>query len=1231
MRLVKRLHVWMRNCTAAAHPTTKAFLESSDMKMLPCAKIERRQAPPVGQGGSRGTAPPHSGRAAGWGDGWPGRLLLIAGLVCMVLGGMAPDLRAQSEEPAEEKIVERTIYVPFAKLREVFEREGRGVFLPYEEFEELWKAAQAASQTPPAMGPLVDNMIVAASNEATVEQDVIRVSATLTIELLKSGWNQVPLRLQDAAILSASIDGSPARIIAQADGSYQLLIQNESQQAQRIELLLDYAKAFTKTPGKNSVQFSAPQAPVNRWRIRIPQAGVKVNIDPMIAASESPSLETDASPAAERTAETEDEEAASRPPDTEAAGVDETVLLAFVGAAPQISIDWTPKAEGATGLDALVSVEALQEVYLSEGATRTRTQLKYDISRSQVAQLNVDVPADYKVVNVFDPNVRKWDVTVEGAMQHIQVELFEPATEQQLLLLELEKYNENQTNEEWQAPQVRALDVARQQGVVVVQVDNSLRAEATTRSGLLQLDVSELPPSLTDGNWAFAYRYAALPMELRLNLEKVQPRITLEQLVEYVVEPEQVTLGVTVVYNIEQAGVFQFSIAVPAGYEVRRVQGLEIVGANAAAVAGFQTSGDDQPVLVVNLSRKAIGKVGLYVHLQRRLADPNLLAPTGVSSSLPLVVPTAQQEFVSQATGKLVVYAPESLRMSPTPTGLRPIAISEAFTSLPPSGSGSAAGGRAVVAYEFSEQAATLDLSLERRKPYVTARQRLLVGVEEGVVRYECLIMVNVLYSGVKSLRVDVPADLAADIRNVSGGLRDAPMEPVPDDAAPGYVAWEFTADSELLGNHTIRLSWESKIDELEVGSSLTIAVPRIQPMATDRAWGQIVITKSESLDVEPTGTPEGLRPIDPLQDVMPEARVRNAARAFEFYEDWQLELTATRYELEEVKRTSIERAVVRTVITRSGMHNVHASYRIRSARQRLTLKLPEGVEFDTQPARINGSPVSLERGDQELLTIPLVGQNANAPFVLDLRYSLEGDARRIALPEFPEEPAVQKVYLAVFLPDEVSLLHSGGPWTEEFEWEWDALRTKPVSKLSDDALVNWVGEGITVSAGPMFQKDGLMYLFSALRPAPSPDGALCLWTMRQTSLSGLVVVVLAVIGLLLLRSELVSKLVVIMLALILAVGCGTFAPALGQQLVGVPMIAGLLIVGILWSTWHAARTVRMVDWQHVFTPRSDPPTVAATASAEQAATAPPPASGQEGDSAPPPSESETDQGGRNE
>ena len=97
-------------------------------------------------------------------------------------------------------------------------------------------------------------------------------------------------------------------------------------------------------------------------------------------------------------------------------------MLAFVGAAPTVRIDWTPKAEGATGLAAVASVQAEQQVWVNEGVVRTRTMLAYAISRAELPQLAIDVPADQKVVNVFDANVRKWSVEPVAGGQRINVD-----------------------------------------------------------------------------------------------------------------------------------------------------------------------------------------------------------------------------------------------------------------------------------------------------------------------------------------------------------------------------------------------------------------------------------------------------------------------------------------------------------------------------------------------------------------------------------------------------------------------------------------------------------------------------------------------------------------------------------------------------------------------------------------------------------------------------------------
>ncbi len=274
------------------------------------------------------------------------RLLLGA----MAMLGLAVFFAAaRAQEPAddgkkaEQSLHEQDIYIPYEKLREVFEKHGRGVFLPYEQFQELWKAAREKTPRTAEEKPPVGALISEIDNQATVEKDVVRVKAKLKIEVLAEGWHTIPLRLSDAAITRSSLGGKPARIIGAPGQDYKLLIEKKGKEPENVELDLDYAKAITRSPGRNSVSFQAPQAPISRWRVVIPQSGVKVDLHPLIAATEVPEENVAQPPSAVKNGPGQPGAAT---PQTPAKTKNETVVLAFVGAAPIISIDWTPKAEG---------------------------------------------------------------------------------------------------------------------------------------------------------------------------------------------------------------------------------------------------------------------------------------------------------------------------------------------------------------------------------------------------------------------------------------------------------------------------------------------------------------------------------------------------------------------------------------------------------------------------------------------------------------------------------------------------------------------------------------------------------------------------------------------------------------------------------------------------------------------------------------------------------------------
>jgi len=1070
---------------------------------------------------------------------------LLGIVAVMMFTGMAG---AQGEPPDMPKkgFLEQSIYIPYEELKRVFEKEGRGVFLPYEQFHELWEAAKAkAEDTPMDPVPSVDALVSEVLGQALVQDSVVHFKAKIRLDLIKTGWCEIPLGMRDVAVLRAQIGKDPARLAFDAQAGYSLLLDRPKDSAGVRELDLEFAKAYERAPGLNSVTFETPRAPVSRWDITIPEPGVKVNVYPLIAAAEQ----------------------------TEGTNSTQTCVSVFVGAAPTVKIEWSPKSEGAKGLDALAQVQAAQGVVVEEGVMRVNVQLTYTISRAALSSLEVEVPSAFRIVNVYDPNVREWSVREEGETQRIMIQLFESAEGTQGLILELEKYFEKKTDR-LVVPVVHALHMGRQQGFVALRAGAGLRVEAVDKTGLFQVSETELPKELKGPSWTACYRYSSVPYTLAMSLEEVKPRIEAQCLIESHVLPETLRTHLWVLYDVQRAGLFQFEISLPQGLDVQAVDGVSYAEGQPVQVEAYHVKEEGSSnILVVDLSQKALGHMSLRVQLQRELDEQALMRPTG--QQVQLSIPIPRLKGVDREEGHLVVYGKDSLRLNPAEAkGLRPISQQEALRS----GSSHQVGTEALaLAYAYGQAEAALTITAERRRPYVTVAQLLVVGVELGVAKFEATLFYDVLYSAVDGIYLDLPEALAKDkLRLATSQFERQTVSPLEESTekmdlpSEGYVRWKITGASEISGSGAIQLLWEEKIEKLDSGKSTQLLIPRLNPCGVDRTWGQIVLSKAETMDVSPSDGVRGLRPIDPQTDMMHGRNQPGAARAYEFHADWQLGLDITRYELKEVKATSVERGLVRMVLTKGGATSVQAIYLVKSARQRLAFILPVDVSFDSQPCRINGVPVSLEQGDGQY-HVPLLSQDPESLFLLELRYALPKSSPRLECPSFPGEPAMQRIYLSVYLPENRDFLGYWGPWIDENIWAVQGFSVWPRASQSDAGQIQSMAQGISLDVNAIlgFPTEGKALLFSSLRPPAGKKGSLRLVSVRGWLLDGFVLMVVVGGGLLLLPTGFAKRCLAMGSGAVALIFLAVFFPTLARQVADGVLLAGGVVVLILWTLWY--------------------------------------------------------------
>ena len=1099
-----------------------------------------------------------------WGAVWSGSAAI----------GQPP---AEPDPPAE--VTEQTIYIPYEKLQAVFEKEGRGVFLPYKKFDALWKAAQRHAGRKTPVKPPVAAVMRQVESAATVGSHTVDVTAKLEIDLLGKGWITVPLRLKHSAIESATIGGKPARILFDADQGYRLLHHKTQDRPETIELELKYRRAWTKAAGRRHVTFEPPQASIHRWIVTVAEKDIAIDIDPAIAVTREGGPTTSAT----------------------------SQLTALVGAAPAVRIAWTPKTQGAEGLTSFATVQSVQHVEVAPGVVRSSIQLDYDISRAPLDRLQIDLPTDYKVANVFDKNVKRWKVVPAAGRVRLEVELFEPVEGRQSIALELERFHADaKTSFDTRLPMVRALGVGRQQGLVLVRLETGLRAEITKRVGLTQIDRSELPPAHIKTPWEYTFRYASVPYELSLRVEQIQPRITVAMRTHALLTPQSLRVDWRGRFHVADAGVFRLRVDLPDGFDIRSVRAALAEKSNTGvAVQSYHREAEDSPAWVIQLTRKVLGDVVLDIELWKAIDDINLSTPTGKASSIPIPIPRPTADDVVLVQGGLIVQAPESLRVSPDRrVAIRPVSLPEAYRA----GGESAPGGprRGVtLSFAHGHGAPELTVKAERRKPLVTVRQVLTTQVEPGVVKYTATFLYSIRYSGIRTLRVDLPATIADRVRNTTRELRRVTITPPPDDVDDGDVAWSFSSNTELLGDVRLQLAWETKTEELEVGGQQPVELPRLVPRGVTRAQGQILLDKAEGIDIEPTGEPKGVRPIDPEQDVFAEARRGEIAMAFEFVGDWHMTLRARRYEPAPSKLTSIDRAVLRVVSLPNERWNVQAIFRLTSAEQRVAIQLPTGAEFDAQPLRIDGVAVAAERGEQSIIYVPLVDTSRDKPTVVELRYHVKGKPDKIVVPSFPEVPAVQKVFLVVYLPLRADIVSSGGPWTFEpartsFFWEPMSVVSRPPRDL-----LQWVTERHRAahrSAATFPVGRSHSFLYSTLRPLPSPDGDLQLRIVPRWLLIAASIGVVLIVGLIFLGRSIRLQVICLLVLGAAAVSTTAFWPELTFVLVHGGYGFAFVVLGLIWSAGHVWRIGRY-SWRSKLPAQP----VAATSSPEPSASGPAP------------------------
>ncbi|MFB3894611.1 MAG: hypothetical protein ACE15C_21630 [Phycisphaerae bacterium] len=308
--------------------------------------------------------------------------IALAMLLAVLPAGLA---FAQAAAPTASATAPARIYVPYEQLKKVLDAEKQGVFMPYQEFRQLWAAAQGAPAAVEA-APM-PYLISTARFTGKAGAELATIELELTVDILQEGWIEVPIGLGEVAVAKAEFvgaaDAKVQPLLRVIDGRYVMLTKGVGRRVVKIE----FVRQLVSQPGLNVLSFRIPSAAINTLELLIPEENMKVDVEPMLAAGTT-AAESD--------------------------GKKCTRLQAFLGTADSAKLSWKPRTQAAEELEPVVILEQFQHINIGEALVSYDVRLDLDIRRRGLDAFTVQLPGDFRVISVDGANIAKWDLPTAG-------------------------------------------------------------------------------------------------------------------------------------------------------------------------------------------------------------------------------------------------------------------------------------------------------------------------------------------------------------------------------------------------------------------------------------------------------------------------------------------------------------------------------------------------------------------------------------------------------------------------------------------------------------------------------------------------------------------------------------------------------------------------------------------------------------------------------------------------
>jgi len=834
----------------------------------------------------------------------------------------ADDAPAAGAAPApvqQARVPNLTLFIPYDPAKDK-PLDCTQVYLPHDEFQRLWKRAHP--DEPNRAAPDVRAMVSHAEYAGRLENDVARFDGRLVVHHLDDAWARIALPLGDVALEKIEINGRPATLVDGDPAGEPPAIVLEQPGMHVVDVRFSVPVSRLGATGQMTVPLGA--VPSGRLWFRLPADDLDVQVS--------------GSPGGWR-----------RQADAQSAGESLSVPL---GAAGELSVRWQPRrVEARAGQ--LVSVDQALLVEALDSGLHFHARLHYRIQQGSLGELQLRLPADVAVEGVHGAEVADWSIETDPAAGP------DPPGRRLVIALKTELTTGTDVdvqgfrrNRTWTGPvAVEALEplgAARETGRVAIAGSDRLQVRVDQADRLDQIDRAsmELPHEPADGSALLsAYRYTSRPWQLRLQVERHQPRVEISDRTTVTVTSRQATLRSLLTADVTGAPVPSLELRLPAALRVAQVR--------VPPGADWFVDRDEQGQrLKAELGEAAMGKL--------ELAVSGTLARD--SSQAEFVVPGVVAEGVQAQRGQLAIHLDDDLEAVLADDGAtRPIDPGALDAVLRPDGVRAAH-----YAFQYDAPPKALRLRLSAAPSRFSADVTTVVSVREGAVAYVGKVDFEIRQAGRSRFQLVAPEWLGDDVRIEGEQIRQ-----IRSQATGGSRTWEIELQQPVRGSWRLHL-----LQTLPLSDDGTVPAPVIRPLDAERSRSHVVLENATADEIA-TASVRGATavPIAEVPAPLTDNLRRQAVAAYRIHDgDASLAWQRRVREQETGLAATISLADLITVVHADGGYRARASYTIRNfTLQFLALELPAesrvwSVHVSGQPVR----PAKIRRQARSITLLPL-------------------------------------------------------------------------------------------------------------------------------------------------------------------------------------------------------------------------------------------------------------------